>query len=60
MTDGPTARAAVMAGPEPLRPLVLVVEDEEPIRRFLRATLESNHCRVKEAATAREGALLAA
>jgi two-component system KDP operon response regulator KdpE len=40
-------------------PLVLIVEDEEPIRRFLRATLEANHYRVKEAGTAREGTLLA-
>jgi two-component system KDP operon response regulator KdpE len=40
-------------------PLVLIIEDEEPIRRFLRATLEANHYRVKEAGTAREGSLLA-
>jgi len=40
-------------------PLVLIIEDEEPIRRFLRATLESNHYRVKEAGTARDGMLLA-
>jgi two-component system KDP operon response regulator KdpE len=40
-------------------PLVLVVEDEEPIRRFLRATLESQSYRVKEAATANEGLLQA-
>lgn len=40
-------------------PLVLVIEDEEPIRRFLRATLEANHYRVKEADTAREGLLQA-
>jgi two-component system, OmpR family, KDP operon response regulator KdpE len=40
-------------------PLVLVIEDEEPIRRFLRATLEANHYRVKEAGTAREGTLAA-
>lgn len=40
-------------------PLVLIVEDEEPIRRFLRATLEANHYRVKEASAAREGTLLA-
>jgi len=40
-------------------PLVLIVEDEEPIRRFLRATLEANHYRVKEAGTAREGTLQA-
>ncbi|MBL8761010.1 MAG: response regulator [Phycisphaerae bacterium] len=39
-------------------PLVLIIEDEEPIRRFLRATLEANHYRVKEAGTAREGTLL--
>jgi len=40
-------------------PLVLIIEDEEPIRRFLRATLEANHYRVKEAGNARDGALLA-
>ena len=40
-------------------PLVLIIEDEEPIRRFLRATLEANSYRVKEAGTAREGELLA-
>lgn len=40
-------------------PLVLIIEDEEPIRRFLRATLEANHYRVKEAGTARDGTLLA-
>lgn len=40
-------------------PLVLVIEDEEPIRRFLRATLEANHYRVKEAGSAREGTLQA-
>lgn len=40
-------------------PLVLVVEDEEPIRRFLRATLESQGYRVKEAGTANEGLLQA-
>jgi two-component system KDP operon response regulator KdpE len=40
-------------------PLVLIIEDEQPIRRFLHATLEANHYRVKEAGTARDGALLA-
>lgn len=40
-------------------PLVLLIEDEEPIRRFLRATLEANHYRVKEAGTARDGTLQA-
>ena len=38
-------------------PLVLIVEDEAPIRRFLRATLESQGYRVKEAETARDGLL---
>jgi two-component system KDP operon response regulator KdpE len=36
-------------------PLVLVVEDEAPMRRFLRATLEAHAFRVIEATTAREG-----
>ncbi|MBX3358906.1 MAG: response regulator [Phycisphaeraceae bacterium] len=40
-------------------PLILVVEDEEPIRRFLRATLESQGYRVKEAGTADEGLMQA-
>lgn len=40
-------------------PLVLVVEDEPPIRRFLRATLESQGYRVKEAETAGDGLLQA-
>jgi two-component system KDP operon response regulator KdpE len=39
--------------------LVLVIEDEQPIRRFLRATLENQGYRVKEAATASEGLLQA-
>jgi two-component system KDP operon response regulator KdpE len=36
-------------------PLVIIIEDEAPIRRFLRATLESQGYRVKEAQTARDG-----
>lgn len=40
-------------------PLILVIEDEEPIRRFLLATLEANHFRVKQAATAQDGVLQA-
>lgn len=40
-------------------PLVLIIEDEEPIRRFLRATLEANNYRVKEAGSARDGTLQA-
>jgi two-component system KDP operon response regulator KdpE len=39
--------------------LILVVEDEEPIRRFLKASLESQGYRVKEAGTANEGLLAA-
>jgi two-component system KDP operon response regulator KdpE len=37
------------------RPLVLVIEDELPMRRFLRAALESHGLQVVEARVAREG-----
>jgi two-component system, OmpR family, KDP operon response regulator KdpE len=40
-------------------PLVLVIEDEQPIRRFLRASLESHGYRVKESATASDGLMQA-
>jgi len=40
-------------------PLVLVIEDEEPIRRFLRATLEAKGFRVRESGGARDGTLQA-
>jgi two-component system KDP operon response regulator KdpE len=40
-------------------PLILIIEDEQPIRRFLRATLESQGYRVKEAETATDGLLQA-
>lgn len=43
----------------PHSPLILIIEDEEPIRRFLRATLESQGYRTKEAATAQDGILFA-
>ena len=36
-------------------PLVLIVEDEAPMRRFLRAALTARSFRVSEAASAREG-----
>jgi len=36
-------------------PLVLIVEDETPMRRFLRTALTARSYRVEEAATAREG-----
>ncbi len=40
-------------------PLVLIIEDEEPIRRFLRATLESRGYKTKESGTAKDGLLQA-
>lgn len=40
-------------------PLVLIVDDEESIRRFLRVTLENQGYRTKEAATANEGLIQA-
>lgn len=43
----------------PHSPLILIVEDEEPIRRFLRATLESQGYRTREACTARDGLMQA-
>lgn len=41
-----------MPGPEPL---ILVIEDEPPIRKFLRATLIAHGYRVDEASTGKEG-----
>jgi two-component system KDP operon response regulator KdpE len=38
-----------------IEPLVLIVEDEAPMRRFLRAALAARSFRVAEAASAREG-----
>ncbi len=62
MSDGGanTGRAQALRAEQPAHmPLVLIIEDEEPIRRFLRATLEANNYRVKDAATARDGTLQA-
>jgi two-component system, OmpR family, KDP operon response regulator KdpE len=42
------------------QPLILVIEDEPPLRRYLRVTLQSYGLRVEEAATALEGRNLAA
>ncbi len=42
------------------RPRILVIEDEPPIRRFLRATLGAHGYAIEEATTAREGLLFAA
>jgi len=41
-------------------PLVLVIEDDPPIRRFLRAALEANGYRYEEAAKGEEGVAMAA
>jgi two-component system KDP operon response regulator KdpE len=38
-------------------PLILLIEDEPQIRRFVRATLESQHYQVVEAVTGQEGLL---
>lgn len=43
-----------------LAPLVLVIEDEIPLRRFLRAVLTGHGFRMLEAGTSREGLALAA
>lgn len=58
MSDG---RASPTSASQPSghAPLILVIEDEEPIRRFLLATLEANHFRVKQSSTARDGVLQA-
>lgn len=43
-----------------VHPLVLLIEDEPPIRRFLRAALTNNGYRLIEAASGQEGICLAA
>src|SRR5271169_4372254 len=49
-----------MAETSPLKPLVLVVDDELQIRRLLRVSLESNGYRVSEATTGQEALVEAA
>ncbi len=44
-----------MSEAKPPAPVVLIVEDERHIRRFLRTALESEHCQVSEAANAERG-----
>ena len=41
-------------------PLILVIEDELPIRRFLRATLANHDYRMAEATTGQDGLAQAA
>lgn len=62
MPDVPDSQTALTAaaqegGPDaPTRgPAVVLIEDERPIRRFLRATLVSQGYRLFEAATGEEG-----
>lgn len=55
----PRASPITNTPPSSPGPLVLVVEDEAPIRTFLRATLTAHHYRLVEASTAQEGLLLA-
>jgi two-component system KDP operon response regulator KdpE len=43
-----------------INPVVLIIEDEPQMRRFLRATLRAHDYQVVEAATAREGLMQAA
>jgi two-component system, OmpR family, KDP operon response regulator KdpE len=47
-------------GPPVARPVVLVIEDEAPIRRFLRAALEGEGFSVVESGTGQEGVAQAA
>lgn len=44
-----------MTDPRSPAPIVVIIEDEPHIRRFLRAALESEHCQVVEAANAARG-----
>jgi len=54
-----TADAPDPPAPAGDRPLILVIEDEAPIRRFLRATLTAHGYRMSEAGSVREGSLQA-
>ena len=49
-----------MTDPRSPAPVVVVIEDEPHIRRFLRAALESEHCQVAEAASVARGLIEAA
>lgn len=43
-----------------INPTILVIEDEPPIRRFLKVSLENRHFKILEAANGEEGLALAA
>jgi two-component system KDP operon response regulator KdpE len=58
MAEGPTGGGAER--PAASGPVVLVIEDEPPIRRFLRPTLTSQGYRIVEAVTGEDGLLQAA
>jgi two-component system KDP operon response regulator KdpE len=49
-----------MTNPSGNEPLILVIEDEAPIRKFLRASLTNEGFRLAEASTGQEGLRLAA
>jgi two-component system KDP operon response regulator KdpE len=54
------AHQSSRAGPRPLMPLVLVVEDDQRMRKYLRATLTDHRLRVVEAQTGSEALVQAA
>src|SRR5262249_32539800 len=51
---------SVKPAPEPHRPVILVIEDEAPIRKFLRTGLESQGFQLVEATSGNEGLAQAA
>ena len=56
MSDRPVERGGIRPNPAPAPALVvLVIEDEAPIRRFLRASLDTQGYRLIEAATGEDG-----
>src|SRR5574337_1305770 len=55
MTDLPECGASAAQAPTDSGPAVVLIEDERPIRRFLRAALASQGYRLFEAVTGEEG-----
>ena len=60
MSDGTPSGEAKHPGSAATTPVVLVIEDEPPIRRFLRPTLTSQGYRLVESETGEDGLLQAA